>query len=113
MRLMIQAMLKWNADSAGELEADSLALRDKEPNAWIIRMPHPPRRPRKSFQVLQLWEGVIETIDEGRGEFTALLRDLTVLENPPEEVTLPLMDFPIEHRRKLRAGDRFRWSNRL
>lgn len=60
--------------------------------------------------ITQKWEGYVHDIDLFTGEFGAVLRDLTDLNNPQEYATLRINDMPTDVQSRLQLGMIFNWT---
>lgn len=67
------------------------------------------RAPR-NLQVLQEWEGTVESVDEKKQEFVAVVRDVTTPSHPEEEVTLSMSEVSPSDRSLLLPYAIFYWT---
>ena len=76
---------------------------EEQPDIHIpLRIPET-RRPEHRTEVLQQWEGIVETV--GDENFTARVRDLTNNEHYPSEIAeLPIEDISDDDRELLQTG---------
>lgn len=73
----------------------------------LVRLP-PRILPRKQFQVIQRWEGIVTDVDDKT--LTASLEDLTNDGNPTEIATIDLREIPDEDLSLAVKGACFYWS---
>jgi hypothetical protein len=65
---------------------------------------------RGNFKLLQMWEGRIVSIDEGKHEFTAIVKDKTNQAMPEEKLTMSIEEVPPTDLSLLSSGAVFYWS---
>jgi len=62
------------------------------------------------FKLLQMWEGLVQAIDQDHHEFTAIVKDKTNPTMPDEEFTMSIEEIPPTDLALLASGAVFYWS---
>lgn len=100
-------------EGSGDKDYDYLSTSD--PYSHVKPIPvraivPPLEKIKRTFRLIQMWEGRVELVDPEQGVFTAIISDKTNPELPDEEVTLSIEEIPKNDLALLQEGAVFYWS---